>query len=310
MNLRNDDYRVTRRQTLSDVRRRRARRNKIRRMIPIMAIVGVLAVAVILIVLGINDDETVDNKPTTAGSIMANATEDTTSANQGEQTTREDDTTQKDTTQENTTPEATTPPPVIYKEEFYTDGEFVVCIDAGHGGNDTGCVGVDGRYEKDDVLMLSMLIVKELESRGVKVITTRNVDKWVDLADRPLFANEHNADVLVSVHRNSLDNDTVTKGFEAWIHSEATDNSQSLASLIMGNLEKVGISRNRGVRKGTQGSSKQNYKVNSASTMPSVLLEMGFMSSPKDNQLYKNNAKEYAKAIADAIIQWSANKPY
>ena len=44
--------------------------------------------------------------------------------------------------------------------------------------------------------------------------------------------------------------------------------------------------------------------------MPSVLLEMGFMSSPKDNQLFRDNIKDYAKAIADAIIQWSQEQEY
>lgn len=296
--MRKSDYEMKRRRTFSDIKRKRARRRLIKKISIILSFICIAFIAIIVLILSIGngcDDGEHENE-----SIIANATGVNT-----EKTTKEEITTEQPTTQE-----PTTIPPLRYGDEMYNDGEFVVCIDPGHGGNDTGCVGIDGSYEKNDVLMLSKLIVKELEGRGVKVIITRTVDEWVDLADRPKFANEHNADILVSVHRNSLDNDKVTKGFEAWINSENSKNSEELAYAIMNNLETVGISRNRGVRKGTQGNSNQNYKVNSSSAMPSVLLEMGFMSSSKDNQLYKDNAKSYAKAIADAIIEWSNGKPY
>ncbi len=296
--MRKGNYGIKRRRTYSDIRKKRARR-KLLKKIGIISSFAVIAIMVIVFLIFVLGGESEDGANSTE-SLEVNATEiNTDNGTSGEVTTEQP-----------TTEEPTTLPAIKYGDEMYNDGELVVCIDAGHGGNDTGCVGVDGSYEKNDTLMLAKLIVKELESRGVKVVTTRTVDEWVDLADRPKFANEQNADIFVSVHRNSLDNDTVTKGFEAWIHSDDSDNAEDLANMIMANLDLVGISRNRGVKKGTQGSSDENYKVNSGSAMPSVLLEMGFMSSPKDNQLYRDNAKEYAKAIADAIIQWSSGKPY
>ena len=305
MSMKNNNYTISKkRRTFSDIRKRRSRRQAMKKIIAIGSIVAIAVIAIVLLVCLHDGGENAVGENTTA-SIEANATASNVADGNTEKNTTEDV-----TTEEPTTEEPTTLPAIRYGDEMYNDGKLVVCIDPGHGGNDTGCVGVDGSYEKDDVLMLSKLIISELENRGVTVITTRTVDEWVDLADRPKYANEQNADILVSVHRNSLENDTATKGFEAWIHSDNCENSESLANMIMANLDSAGISRNRGVKKGTQGSSEENYKVNSGSAMPSVLLEMGFMSSPKDNQLYKNNAKEYAKAIADAIIQWSGGKPY
>ncbi|MEE1517174.1 MAG: N-acetylmuramoyl-L-alanine amidase, partial [Lachnospiraceae bacterium] len=57
-------------------------------------------------------------------------------------------------------------------------------------------------------------------------------------------------------------------------------------------------------------SSEDDYVVNGKSSMPSVLLEMGFMSSPTDNRLFKDNLAGYAEAIAQAILQWAETQPY
>lgn len=196
-----------------------------------------------------------------------------------------------------------------YGDEVYSDGKFVVCIDAGHGGDDTGCIGADGSKESEDDLKLAMLIKHQLEQNGVKVVMTRSADVWVDLEDRPYIANMSNADLLVSIHRNA-DEDSSAKGVEAWISHKENDNSNEIGFLILEKLEKVGISRNRGVRMGSMTSSESDYTVNGKSSMPSVLLEMGFMSSPTDNRLFKNNISDYATAIAEAVLQWSQSQPY
>ena len=196
-----------------------------------------------------------------------------------------------------------------YGDEVYSDGQFIVCLDAGHGGDDTGCVAADGAKESEDDLKLAMLVKYQLEQMGVKVIMTRSADVWVDLEDRPYIANMSNADLLLSIHRNA-DEDSSAKGFEAWISHKENDNSNELAFLILEKLENVGISRNRGVRIGSMTSSESDYTVNGKSSMPSVLLEMGFMSSPTDNRLFDNNLADYAVAIAEAVLQWSQSQPY
>ena len=196
-----------------------------------------------------------------------------------------------------------------YGDKVYSDGKLVVCIDAGHGGEDDGCVASDGTSEKDDDLKLAMLVKYQLSLSGVEVVMTRSADVWLDLDDRPYIANQSHADVLVSFHRNATD-DGSANGVEAWINSTDSDNSYELASLMMSKIEMVGISGNRGVKKGTMESKNDNYRVNELSAMPSVLLEMGFMSSPTDNRLFKDNLAGYAEAIAQAILQWAETQPY
>lgn len=196
-----------------------------------------------------------------------------------------------------------------YGDDLYNDGEFVVCIDPGHGSNDVGGIGEDGSYEKDDVLTLAKYLKYQLEERGITVVITRTTDVWVDLVDRPAFANNNNADLLISLHRNIYPDNESVSGFEAWINSYDSDNSYEIANMIMSNLETAGISKNRGVKKGTMDNTT-DYRVNSDSSMPSVLLEMGFMSSPTDNRLFRENVKDYATAIADAINSWYQDKPY
>lgn len=281
-------------------RRRLRRREEKFRKIKIYAGMGAVgAISLVLIawcIFGGTDD-----KDTAGGSnnvmVGANAT---LNSNYGT------DNTEKDTEE---TTEETTEKKYGYGDEVYSDGQLVVCIDAGHGSNDCGCEGIDGSYESHDNLKLALLIEKELKEMGVTVVMTRTEDVWVDLADRPYIANMSNADLLISVHRN-INEESSVKGVEAWICGQENDNSAEIAKLIMNNLEAVGISRNRGVRMGTMESEEIDYVVNRLSSMPSVLLEMGFMSSPTDNRLFKENLEGYAKAIAEAVLQWSATQPY
>ena len=196
-----------------------------------------------------------------------------------------------------------------YGDEVCSDNQLIVCIDAGHGGSDTGCIAKDGSKESEDDLKLALLVQHQLQQMGVKVVMTRSTDVWVDLEDRPYIANMSSVDLLISIHRNA-DEESDASGIEAWISHKENDNSYEIASLILNNLENVGISRNRGVRAGSMTSSEDDYVVNGKSSMPSVLLEMGFMSSPTDNRLFKNNLADYAIAIAQAVLQWSESQPY
>lgn len=185
--------------------------------------------------------------------------------------------------------------------------EFIVMIDAGHGGKDGGATNKDGsRLEKDDNLRLSLATRDALlQYPHVKVLMTREDDTFISVYDRPKIANEANVDLFVSLHRNTA---TVGHGVEIWYNeSENTDLDRKLAEYIMELLEKVGISDNRGVRVGSRGSGTgddqdDGYIVNRDTTMPSCLVEMGFMSSDADNRNFDEHLNEYAKAIAEAIV--------
>lgn len=174
-----------------------------------------------------------------------------------------------------------------------------VIIDPGHGGNDFGAVS-GGRREKDDNLNLALLTVENLKNMGIDARPTRKTDKFVSLEKRCKFANGKKAEVFVSLHRNYAEN---AKGVEIWISDDKPEADALLARNILRALEKVGISKNRGVRTGYASDADKNYYVNRKTDMPSCLVELGFINSDEDNGLFDANLEAYARAIATAIIE-------
>ena len=183
---------------------------------------------------------------------------------------------------------------------FKSSGKPKVCLDAGHGGNDVGAE-YNSRYEKDDNLRLTLAVGEILEENGIKVIYTRTEDERVELEERAEFANKKGATYFVSIHRNSAEADV--SGVEIWIENTATLYEESLAQDILDEVAAVGFGDNRGVKRGYQGDSSSNYLVNAATEMPSCLLEMGFITTEKDNELFDENFDEYAAAIAEGIMK-------
>lgn len=183
----------------------------------------------------------------------------------------------------------------------FSRDEFIVCIDAGHGGSSIGAVyGNDERLEKDDNLKLSLLVADELEKQGVSVIMTRETDKDVSLENRCRIANFGRADYFLCIHRNSSENKDAN-GIEIWVNKAATQKEVDIAQAIIDNLSDKGLSVERGIKKGFR-SGSGDYYINSKTNMPSCLLEIGFISNHEDNLAFDENIEEYAKAIADAII--------
>lgn len=196
--------------------------------------------------------------------------------------------------------------PVIEGEVLVLDGEtdttleedkLTVCIDAGHGGKDNGS-DYRLRYEKNDNLKIAQAVAAYLTEQGVQVIMTRSDDTFLSLEERTAFANEKGADYFVSLHRNTGDGN----GVETWIRSNAGEETEALAENIMQGLSAVGIQRDRGVKKGTQKSESKDYYVNLHTTMPACIVELGFMNSVADNQLFDEHLTEYAKAIGNAVL--------
>jgi N-acetylmuramoyl-L-alanine amidase len=93
---------------------------------------------------------------------------------------------------------------------------WVVVIDAGHGGNDPGAVSKN-IYEKDITLAITLKLGKYIETLdNVKVLYTRSTDIFIDLNKRPQFANDNKADVFISIHANFAESSKV-KGTETFI---------------------------------------------------------------------------------------------
>ncbi len=177
--------------------------------------------------------------------------------------------------------------------------KIVVCIDAGHGGDDVGAIR-DKRYEKNDTLEIAKLVKKYLKKRNIKVVMIRDKDKAVSLEERCNIANKRNADFFVSIHRNSA---KTGNGIEIWCNSTKREEDTDFANAIIEKLQNTDIQKNRGVKYGTIDGENSDYYVLKNTDMPSCLIELGFITDEKDNQLLDEHKKDYAKAIAEGIVE-------
>jgi len=179
------------------------------------------------------------------------------------------------------------------------DERKIVCLDAGHGGSDMGATSTDGkRLEKDDNIRLTLKVKDELEKTGTEVILTREDDRSVSLKNRCRIANRKHCDLFVAIHRNSSPKGT---GIEAWISKNEKNGEKRIAKEMVSSLSSIGNLTNRGVKQGYRDKAANNYYINANTEMPSILLEVGFISNEEDNKVFDENIDEYAKTIAKII---------
>lgn len=177
--------------------------------------------------------------------------------------------------------------------------DIVVCIDAGHGGTDSGAIN-NNRYEKDDTLKIAKLIEEYLNNEGIKTVMTRTNDTYVSLRERCKIANKKRADLFISIHRNSAEQGN---GVEIWTNSKKKQEDIELSNAILENLQSIGIQTNRGIKSGSTAGENTNYYVLNNTNMTSCLIELGFITDNVDNNLFDENIENYAKAIAEGIIE-------
>lgn len=185
-------------------------------------------------------------------------------------------------------------------EEHY-ESVKTVCLDAGHGADDVGATSTGGaRLEKDDNLRLTLKVRDKLEEKGIRVILTRDDDSDITLKERCRLANKKRCDFFLSLHRNSA---VSGSGFEAWIAKEPKGDEEQTAQRLVKALSNISGLPNRGVKCGYRNSSGNNYYVNSNTNMPSILLEVGFVTSDEDNKSFDKSLDENAEAIAEIIYE-------
>lgn len=169
----------------------------------------------------------------------------------------------------------------------------LIVLDAGHGGANPGAT-YQGRQEKDDVLALTLAVGQILENRGVDVYYTRTTDVYKSPAQKALEGNQTGADYFVSIHRNSSPYPNQYSGIESLVYNRYGAAAR-LADNINQQLEAVGF-LNQGVNQ------RQDLVVLNRTQMPSVLVEVGFINTDADNQLFDERFDDIAQAIADGIL--------
>jgi N-acetylmuramoyl-L-alanine amidase len=225
--------------------------------------------------------------------------------------------------------------------------DFVLVIDAGHGGNDPGAVGKISK-EKDINLKVALKVGKLIEDncKDVKVIYTRKRDVFVTLNRRAQIANEAKADLFISIHTNAVAKNKTVKGTSTWTLglAKSDDNlevakrenavilyeddyqthyegfnpnsaesyiifefmqdqymSQSvrLPSLVQNEFKQTGRRIDRGVH-------QAGFLVLKASAMPSILVELGFISTPEEERYLntENGVNTLSKSIYQAFLTY------
>ena len=169
----------------------------------------------------------------------------------------------------------------------------LIVLDAGHGGANPGAVYQD-RQEKDDVLALTLAVGRILENRGVDVYYTRTSDVYESPTQKALEGNQTGADYFVSIHRNSSPYPDQYSGIESLVYNRYGAAAR-MADNINQQLEAVGF-LNQGVNQ------RQDLVVLNRTQMPAVLVEVGFINTDVDNQLFDQRFDDIAQAIADGIL--------
>ena len=213
-----------------------------------------------------------------------------------------------------------------------------VVIDPGHGGKDVGTHGPSGLYEKDVVLDVARRLGTLIEERlGSDVVYTRSDDTFIPLEERTRIANDHKADLFLSIHANSSPirtaagvemyylNFTTSKsaldvasrenaGSGSSIHDlkeilekialrDKIDESREFALKLQTSVSTLETKGNTGAK--NRGLKKAPFIVLIGASMPSVLAEIGFLTNAGDEAMLRK--PEYRQKLADALYKGIAS---
>jgi len=212
----------------------------------------------------------------------------------------------------------------------------VIVIDAGHGGKDPGTIGVSGIKEKDINLSIALKLGDLIQERypGIRIIYTRTKDEFIEVHERTIIANNNKAELFISIHANhKKEEESEKKGFEIYMlnkdklpeavvitqkenkglnfqqyGADTTDYyiyyaliqngylkfSEYLASFLQMNLVNTTELSSRGIM-------QAGYWVLLGASMPSVLVETGYISDANDEKYLAS--EEGQKSIAKALSE-------
>jgi len=211
-----------------------------------------------------------------------------------------------------------------------------VVIDAGHGGKDPGAVA-NGVREKDINLRVARLMADMLKKEGLRVVLTRSTDVYLQLSQRTAIAIKEDADAFVSLHCNALPKGRSAQGVEIYLMAlPSGKHAMELALIENRELVGGGLESSEAVDRRTRtllkilGDMQQNVKIQESTSfaeilyrrggakkltmrrvaqapffvlrgagMPSVLVEMGFLTNKAEAAMLKNAS--YQKRIAEAL---------
>lgn len=176
------------------------------------------------------------------------------------------------------------------------NGRLVVVLDPGHGGRDPGAVGIGGIQEKEIVLDITEQVSRILEQRGIQTVLTRTSDLEIDLQPRVDIAERVRGTVFVSIHANAISMSRPdVNGLETYYY----ESGLTLARTIHNSLLQATGAPDRGVR-------QARFYVLRKTSMPAVLVEVGFVTGDQDGPRLANASyrSQVANGIANGILQY------
>jgi N-acetylmuramoyl-L-alanine amidase len=168
-----------------------------------------------------------------------------------------------------------------------------VYLDAGHGGKESGAVGVEGRLEKDDAQKLTELVREKLTKLGLFVLVNNTVNDT--LAQVVEQANDAKVDLFVSIHRNAF-TDPKANGLEVWTCKNPRELTKRNAEIMYCKLSNVCEINKRGVK-------ESDFYVLKNTNAPAMLLEIGFITNQRDNEIFDQYILDFATAIGQGIYE-------
>ena len=177
-----------------------------------------------------------------------------------------------------------------------TSAQNRIIIDVGHGGKDTGAIGINNIQEKDVVMSIANAILRlnnDLE-KPLDIYLTRYSDTLISLSDRTKLAKAIKADLFVSLHCNHSDNPDA-RGIEIYVAkamSKYSDDATWFAFQLQDDLNKSLGFESRGVK-------FANFQVlrGTIDYCPSILIELGFLSNEDDAKYLLKEGKTFALAL-------------
>ena len=180
-----------------------------------------------------------------------------------------------------------------------------IVLNPGHGGKDPGAISSSGKYEKDVNLSVAFLVKKMLTDLGAEVIMTRESDMYINRVERAAIADKHNADIMFSIHHNSLNNSNYY-GMSTYYDTKGNKSGKESSKLAESIYDSV-VGINSIYRDGIY---DRNFEVLRSTNIPAALIEIGFMSNSWEEKNIHNISfqQEVSKQITYGIVDYFKSK--
>ena len=185
------------------------------------------------------------------------------------------------------------------KETFKISGDALIILDAGHGGLDSGKIGINDQEEKDINLKIALKIKKLLEEQGISVMMTRSADERFsetqteDLKARTEIMNRSNAALAVSIHQNSF-RDSSVSGAQVFYYPDS-DEGRKAADAIQEELNDMQPDNRKEVK------ANDTYYILKNTEIPVVIVECGFLSNYTEAEKLADDS--YQSVVAGTVVR-------